>query len=165
MSASDIEVSVEDMAEILGTSVRWVQQLATDQVIPKAERGRYPAIGAASAYIRHLQTSGKSVGADELQRERTILARTQREEIELRIAEKRRELIPASEIEPSWSGFVASARAQLRAEPERLAHILDTMEGVPQKAALLADTFDAFLRRLSGYDPELETPADTAPQL
>ena len=156
MSTDTLElVSVEHLAEFLNLTARRVQQLASDGVIPRTDRGAYELAPAVRAYVRYLQgiAGGKGTEAEDLQRERTALARVQREEIELRILEKRRTLIPATEIEPAWLALVAAARAHLRAEPDRLAHILDTLEGVAPKRDVLAESFDAFLGKLSGFEP------------
>ena len=85
---------------------------------------------------------------------RDRLARLQADEVEMRIAEKRGQLIPMDQIEPAWTALVTSARSFLRAEPDRLAHLLDTMEGVDAKRDLLADTYDEFLTKLSRFDPD-----------
>lgn len=88
---------------------------------------------------------------NETQKDR--LARLQGDKVEIEIAEKMAKLIPVEQIGPAWESMVSSARAFLRAEPDRLAHILEVTEGVDGKRDLIAEIFDEFLRKLSEYEP------------
>ena len=89
---------------------------------------------------------------------RDRLARLQSEEIELRLAEKRGTLVPADQVEPLWTAMVMSARAFLRSEVNRLSQLLEHSDGVESKRDLLAETFDDFLTKLSGFSPEEPPP-------
>jgi phage terminase Nu1 subunit (DNA packaging protein) len=93
----------------------------------------------------------KKAGAED---QRTRLNRLQADEVEMRIAEKRGQLIPVELIEPAWMAVVTSARSFLRSEPDRLAHLVETIEGVDGKRDLLSETFDDFLTKLSTFDPD-----------
>ncbi len=87
----------------------------------------------------------------ESQRDR--LTRLQADDMELTLASKRGTLIAVDQIEPAWLGMVASARSFLRAEPDRLAQMLEVTEGADAKRDLLQEAFDDFLLKLSTYDP------------
>jgi len=50
-------------------------------------------------------------------------------------------------------GMVAAARSYIRAEPDRLAQLLEVTEGAEGKRDLLQEAFDEFLHKLSNYDP------------
>jgi len=43
-------------AGLFGITERRIQQLAKDEIIPKAGRGRYPLTGTVQNYVRYLQT-------------------------------------------------------------------------------------------------------------
>ena len=83
---------------------------------------------------------------------RDRLARLQGDEAQLRLDEKRGALIDVAKIEPAWTALIAAARGHLRTEPDRLAHLLETTEGVDAKRDLIAESFDEFLLKLSTYD-------------
>ena len=48
-------VPVTHLSKIFNITDRRVQQLASDGIIPKAERGQYPFIEAVQGYIKFLQ--------------------------------------------------------------------------------------------------------------
>ena len=88
------------------------------------------------------------------------MSRLQADRVEIDIKEKTGLLVPVAAIEPAWSAMVASARSQLRSEPDRLAHLLEATEGVDAKRDLIAEVFDGFLLKLSGYEPEDDDESD-----
>ena len=153
---------VDVVAKFLNITARRVQQLASEGVIPKGERGKYHLVGSIRGYIKYLQdrAEGRSAEGSQLQDERTRLARLQSEEIELRLAEKRGLLVPADQVEPLWSGMVTAAKSFLRAEVNRLAQLLQHTDGAEAKRDLLSETFDDFLTKLSGYDPDADARID-----
>lgn len=87
----------------------------------------------------------------ETQRDR--LTRLQADAQELDLAERKRELVLASEIEPTWKHRVLSAAAYLAGQPSRLAGILEATPGVESKRKVLREQFAQFLTRL-GMDGE-----------
>jgi phage terminase Nu1 subunit (DNA packaging protein) len=83
---------------------------------------------------------------------RDRLARLQADEVELKLAERRGLLVAADQVEPMWAAMVGAARSFLRGEVTGLAQLLQHAESEEAKRDLLAETFDEFLRKLSGYD-------------
>jgi phage terminase Nu1 subunit (DNA packaging protein) len=153
----------ERIAEAFGVTYKAIIAWQ-DEGMPVAVRG---GAGVPSEYVLpdciawHTQREIEKANA---KRPRDQLAQLQVEELQLRLAERRRELVPAAEIEPMWDGMVAAARAYLRSEVNRLAELLQHCEGNEARRDLLAETFDAFLRHLAGYEPGDDTPdATTAP--
>lgn len=69
---------------------------------------------------------------------------------ELDYAEKRGLLIRAADIEPKIKGAVIAAREYLRAQPPRLAALLESKTKI-ERERLLRQTFDEFLTRLSDW--------------
>jgi phage terminase Nu1 subunit (DNA packaging protein) len=80
------------------------------------------------------------------------LARKKTEEIELRLAEKRGESIPAGEIGPAWTGFVIASRQALRSMAADLAPALALLEGADPMRDLLEEAIDEALRNLATED-------------
>ena len=81
------------------------------------------------------------------------LSRLQGDKVEIEIAEKLKELVPVSEIEPTWLAMVASAKSYLRSQPDRLVQLLEVTDGIEAKRDLLAESFDEILQKLSEYEP------------
>lgn len=69
---------------------------------------------------------------------------------ELDYAAKRGLLIRAADIEPKIKGAVIAAREYLRAQPPRLAALLESKTKI-ERELLLRQTFDEFLTRLSDW--------------
>lgn len=80
--------------------------------------------------------------------ERDLLDRTRRHLLELELARKRGQLVPAELLEPRLKAVMISAREALRNEAPRLAGLLEGMDHT-QRAAALRDAFDHFLGKLS----------------
>ena len=92
---------------------------------------------------------------DESQKDR--LTRLQGDKVELEIAEKLSQLVPANEVKPAWDAMVASARAYLHPQADRIAQLVEATEGLDAKRDLLAEEFDDILRHLSDYEPPEDT--------
>lgn len=52
----DVVHNTKFYANLFNITVRRIQQLAKDGIIPKSGRGRYPLIGAVKGYVGYLQT-------------------------------------------------------------------------------------------------------------
>jgi phage terminase Nu1 subunit (DNA packaging protein) len=147
-------VNKSELAEIFGVSERTLTEWQNDGDLPiktKGARGQANEYDTEVVITWYVQRELNKVGVEGV---RDRLARLQADEVEMRIAEKRGLLIPVEQIEPAWTALVVSAKTYLRSEPDRLAHLLETMEGVDAKRDMLADTFDEFLTKLSKFDPD-----------
>lgn len=118
-------ITAETAAKLLNLTPRRVQQLAKEQIIPKAERGKYELVRIVPAYIKYLQD--RSIGQDaaptDYHSEKTRLTRAQAEKAEIESLALRGRLVPVDEVKASWSEMVAAARAKLLAMPQRIAQI------------------------------------------
>lgn len=142
----------EQIADLFGVAPKTIVEWQ-DQGLPIAVRGR-PGVASeydSEACIRWYVEREVSKVQGETPRDR--LARLQAEEIELRLAEKRGLLVPASKVEPLWLGMVSSARSFLRSQVDDLAELISSTEGLESIRDLLSETFDQFLNRLSNHDP------------
>ena len=146
-------VGQEQIADMLGVAPKTVVEWQ-EQGLPITQRGR-PGVASeydSAAVIEWLvQREVSKLGVEG---PRNRLARLQADEIELRLAEKAGLVVPAAKVEPMWLAMVGAAKAYLRAEVNRLAQLLDHTAGVEAKRDLLGETFDQFLNKLSGYDPD-----------
>lgn len=144
-------VNKRDLSDIIGVSERTLTDWQHDglPVQYSGERGesnQYDTEQVISWMI------ARSVGKVLSETQKDRLARLQGDKVEIEIAEKMAKLIPVEQIGPAWESMVSSARSFLRAEPDRLAHLLEVTEGVDAKRDLIAEIFDEFLRKLSEYE-------------
>lgn len=87
---------VETIAKLLMISSRRVQQLVKEGVIPRADHGKYPLVGATQGYIRYLQNQ-LNAGAKKLDEDARLKA-AQASLRELELQRARAELIPAAQV-------------------------------------------------------------------
>jgi restriction endonuclease Mrr len=109
-------ITVTQAAALLNRTPRWVQNLVAAGFIQKSKRGSYSVVevvrGAVAYYEDQLERTNKSAAAS-----RATDARTR--EIELRIAERRRELIPVEEAKAVVMEYAQIVRAELSGLPAR----------------------------------------------
>lgn len=109
-------VPAAQAAQIIMVTPQWLRQLAAQGYIPAAEKGRYPLIAVIQGYIKFLKDddrrSSKSATASRMQDAKTA-------EIEMRLAEKRRELIPVDDAQAAIDVIVGKVRAEFSGLPAR----------------------------------------------
>lgn len=96
-------MSAAQAAQLLDLTERRVQQLARDGIIQKSSHGRYPLVGTVRAYVRYLREEAQrstetAAGA--------ALKAARQAEIELRMAERRRDLVQRSEADAAMDMVV-----------------------------------------------------------
>lgn len=113
----DAFVTASALAALTGRSRAWVFAMLKDQEVSKDGRGRYRIADVIPALIRHyealMQKTSKSAASS-----RVTDARTR--EIELRIAQQERSLIPIDDAEMAMSQLAGVVNAELSGLPARL---------------------------------------------
>ena len=116
-------LSTRDLALWLGISHTRIAQLGRAGVLPRNSQSRYPLQPAVRAYCEYLATASKGAPTDE----KTRLTIAQRQKIELDIAQKQSELLPAADVETTWTATLTAVRQAMLAVPsrvgERLPHL------------------------------------------
>lgn len=109
-------VPAAQAAKMIMVTPQWLRQLAAQCYIPVAEKGRYPLGAVIQGYIKFLKDddrrSSKSATASRMQDAKTA-------EIEMRLAEKRRELIPVDDAQAAIDVIVGKVRAEFSGLPAR----------------------------------------------
>ena len=103
-------LNLEQTCRLLMLTKQRVQQLVKAGYIPKPAKDTYPIVGAVQGYIKFLKDDERrtsKVQADS--RVRDARAR----EIELRIAERERDLIPIDDAKAEIAAFVSETRAEV----------------------------------------------------
>lgn len=157
-------VTLEVAAQLIMVTPRWIQKLAKDGWIPKAERGRYSLIGVVQGYINFLKDETRRAPKSAAEsRVRDARAR----EIELRVARQQADLIPYAEHMAILDEILGHIRAALEGAPAQITHDLEVrtelgrvihgcLEKASQrltKAATEHAAFSTALAALSGPQP------------
>lgn len=145
---------VEVVAKFLNITPRRVQQLASEGVIPKGQRGHYHLVGAIRGYIKFLQerAEGRSAEGGELYDERTRLARLQSDELEMKLLERRGQLVNVEQFERAVGYAVVATRAELLARDDKLKAEIDALYGIDLDLSILNDHTRSALSQLARYD-------------
>ena len=152
---------VSTIAKLFNLTERRVQQLASEGVIPKPERGKYDLVASVRGYIAYLQDRafGKEVVHVDAHQERARLLKAQADKTELEFKTMQSQVIAADQVELLWSGLVSAFRARMLALPTRCAHSVLTLKNLPGKTyqeiemCLRSHVYEA-LHELARYDPE-----------
>ena len=125
---SDARCSKAELAAFLGITARRISQLVEDGVITPAGRGAqaFNLAEVTRAYCAFLSNAarGRLGDGDPLKAQKIRQAKAGADLGELRAARERAELIPAADVEHSWSLIVRDVQAAIRAVPARLANNL-----------------------------------------
>jgi hypothetical protein len=124
-------ISMAQAATFLNRSPSWVQSLVTQGYITRQSYGRYSVVamvrGALAYYEDLLQKSTKAAAAS-----RATAARTR--EIELRIAERRRDLIPMEDAKAELAAVVSEVRAEIAGLGARITRDLELRRQIDREA-------------------------------
>ena len=156
-------IAIGQAARLLMISDERVRQLQKQGYIPRApKRGVVPLVGAVQGYLRYLKDeerqSSKSAAAS-----RVTDARTR--EIELRIAERQRDLIPQEDASAVIGEMAAMLKAEFVGLPARVTRDLDLRRTLEQEVdasfARLAASAERARSALvtGGFDLEAEPEA------
>ncbi|WP_245501734.1 hypothetical protein [Mesorhizobium sp. M2A.F.Ca.ET.039.01.1.1] len=136
-------ITIGQVARLLMISEERVRQLVKAGYIPKSARGVYPLVGAIQGYIRSLKDDQKNTSktaGDSRVRD----ARAQ--EIEIRIAEKRRELIPIEDATAALDKTLATVVAELAGLPARVTRDVPTRRAIEKELDAARNRMAASLR-------------------
>ena len=138
------------MAKLLMLTPRRLQQLATEGIIPKVERGRYELAPVVQAYIHYLRERAvpgamNVVSIDEA-RQRKLLADARLAEIEVAKAEGAVASIAA--VEKGWTVLVHTLRGRLLALPQHIAAMVAVETEIAKCEALIASQIKGALSEL-----------------
>lgn len=142
-------LSADQAATLLGRSRRWVYNLVQEGYIEKAGSGAYSLVavvrGAMAYYEDQISKNSKTATAS-----RATEARTR--EIELRIQERSRELIPMDDALAELADWSSAVRAEFQGLPARYTRDMDERRRLEQE---IDGAFDRLSRRTSEAEQAL----------
>lgn len=144
----------KELAAHLDLSQPEVSKLLADMAID-ARRTTFEEVRIA--YIRRLRgaASGhKTSSGDDLVMERVLNERLDREMKTLTLAEKRGQLVNASQLEPELTQMVVAFRTDVLAMVDNVKADLDALYGIDVDLQVLTTHAHDCLRQLARYDPE-----------
>ena len=124
---ADLEsVNAAVLGRVLGISRASIANLATDGILPRADRGLFNLPACVQAYLRHKLVKAKAsdVTVHSLVAERSRLTKIKADAAEVEARKLAGELVPAADIETAWLAVAGAVRSRLLAIPvtDRAAH-------------------------------------------
>jgi phage terminase Nu1 subunit (DNA packaging protein) len=142
-------LSAAELADFLGITANRIHALARQGVIPRTAAGHFDFAPAVRAYCEHLRAGqlGRPTAHPELVAAKLRREMAAAEQIELKNAAARAELLPAVEVEREWRAVLANVRSALLAVPSRVGTRLPGLTA--HEVAEIAAEVRAALERLS----------------
>lgn len=144
-------ITVDQAAALLGRSRRWVYNLVQGGYIEKVSAGAYTVVavvrGAMAYYEDQITKNQKTAAAS-----RATDARTR--EIELRIKERSREVIPLEDARAVVGEMAAAVRAEFQGLPARVTRDMQERRRLEQE---IDGAFDRLSRRSGEAERALAT--------
>lgn len=155
--------SISRLCELTGTCYRTARK-RLEGLTPEI-RGRASCYESRIALPLILQSDKEpdSGGVGSLEVERAKLAAAQRQQIELKMAAQRGELLPAAEVEATWTRHIMAARSRLLAIPGRVAFAVVGQHDVRDIERIIRDEVHRALHELSDSTGEAPLEPDGAP--
>lgn len=144
-------VSPTVLSKVLMITERRIQQLASEGILAKEDRGKYPLIPNVQAYIKFWQDRavGSDAGQTDLHTERTRLTKAQADKTELEADVLKGDLIPADEVFERWETMVAGFRAKMLSIPTKTSHLLINVSVFDEVESILKTHVYEALKELS----------------
>ena len=154
-------IPIGQAARLLMISDERIRQLTKQGYIPRAEkRGYVQLVGAVQGYLRYLKDderrSSKSAADSRVRDARAL-------EIELRIAERSRDLIPLEDALADMAEFAAAVRSELAGLPARLTRIMDERQKIESEVdGVLTRLSERAAQKAAALEPGRSDPAARA---
>lgn len=157
---SAITVNSAALEKIIGVSDRRIRQLAEENIIIRAAKGRYKLMDSVMNYILTLKVQMEANNAEsvdgeiDLEEEKAIHERVKRHISELKLQTMRGELHKSEDVERVMMDMLASVRAKLLSMPTKLAPILVSRSDIDfVRNTINREVLEA-LNELKDYNPK-----------
>lgn len=132
----------KELAALLGITDRQVRNLADEGVAKRAGRGRYLLGESIRAVIAQAEKRASSA----LDAEKAALMAARRQETEMRIAEKRGELVPREEVDFTLSTVIGGMKSDLMSLPARVSRDVSIRRAIEAEIARILNSAAARMR-------------------
>ena len=145
--------NIEAIAKLLKLSERRVQQLAKDNIIPKAERGKYDLVSSVHGYVDFLTAkAGGDFTAEEVLKNKNKLLKAKAEIAEIEKKKATGELIPKEEVKRTWLELVHKIKQKLLSIPNKVAPVVVTVKNISEIKLILQDKLYEALYEITSDD-------------
>ena len=145
--------NIEAISKLLKLSERRVQQLAKDNIIPKAERGKYDLVSSIHGYIDFLKAkAGGDFTAEEVLKNKNKLLKAKAEIAEIEKKKATGELIPKEEVKRTWLELVHKIKQKLLSMPNKVAPVVATVKNISEIKLILQDKLYEALYEITSDD-------------
>ncbi len=146
------ECGVSVIAEFLGLTVRRVQQLVAEGMLPRPARGKYNFIHCGQAYIAYLKklAEGRNKEVD-AERARKVKLEADLAEIELR--KEQGKLVDAIQAAKLWEKMIMAFRSRMLALPTKAAPQVFGCASMPEIKEVLEGAVSEALGELAAIEP------------
>jgi phage terminase Nu1 subunit (DNA packaging protein) len=154
-SVADAVVNAADLGRVLGISRATIANLATDGVLPRADRGLFNLSACVQAYIRHklVSAGAADVATKSLISERSRLAKLRADAAERDARVEAGELVDVADVEAAWLSVVSVARSRVLLIPSKIAPRIITLKTASEAKALLQKEINAALAGIAAAAP------------
>ena len=149
--------NITAIAKLLKLTERRVQQLAKDDIIPKAERGKYDLISSVHGYIDFLKAkAGGDFTAEDVIKNKNKLMKAKAEIAEIEKMKATGELIPKEEVKRTWLELVQKVKQKLLSIPNKVAPVVVTVKSINEIKLILQDKIYEALYEISSDERSVE---------
>ena len=142
--------NITAIAKLLKLTERRVQQLAKDDIIPKAERGKYDLISSVHGYIDFLKAkAGGDFTAEDVIKNKNKLMKAKAEIAEIEKMKATGELIPKQEVKNTWLELINKVKQKLLTIPNKVAPIIVSIKNTNEIKLILQDKLYEALYEIS----------------
>ena len=145
--------NIEAISKLLKLSERRIQQLAKDNIIPKAERGKYDLVSSVHGYIDFLKAkAGGDFTAEEVLKNKNKLLKAKAEIAEIEKMKATGELISKEEVKRTWLELVHKIKQKLLSMPNKVAPVVATVKNISEIKLILQDKLYEALYEITSDD-------------
>jgi phage terminase Nu1 subunit (DNA packaging protein) len=150
--------TIDTLASLFNMTTRRVQQLADDGVVKREGKGQYLLKSSIEGYIQFLQNSlhtKNAVKSSSLQEEELAIKRAKREQLEIKNAILRKDLINASDVSYAWENSCHFIKTRILSVPNKLAPHFKKKLTQKEAVNLITDALKGELNGISETEIEL----------
>ena len=149
--------NITAISKLLKLTERRVQQLAKDDIIPKAERGKYDLISSVHGYIDFLKAkAGGDFTAEDVIKNKNKLMKAKAEIAEIEKMKATGELIPKEEVKNTWLELINKVKQKLLAIPNKTAPIIVSIKNTNEIKLILQDKIYEALYEITSDEGSVE---------
>ena len=149
--------NITAISKLLKLTERRVQQLAKDDIIPKAERGKYDLISSVHGYIDFLKAkAGGDFTAEDVIKNKNKLMKAKAEIAEIDKKRATGELIPKEEVKSTWLELINKVKQKLLAIPNKTAPIIVSIKNTNEIKLILQDKIYEALYEITSDEGSVE---------